>query len=95
MKTSTHPKTTKALTTIVSRYQGVITAAAAGGTRVWIMSPGTDRPAFLVRGDGRGNADLAICTDDGDRPIVFCHWADDDHYFPENWPAPIPVPNYN
>jgi hypothetical protein len=85
----------EAITKIVSRYKRLIVEAATGGSRVWIMTPGTDRPDILVRGDAHGAADLAICTEDGARQIVFSHWPDGDRYFPEKWPVPLRIPDYD
>jgi len=51
--------------------------------------------AELLRGDGGGRAQLAICTNDGDWHVIFTHWANDEYLFPENWPKAVPVPNYD
>jgi hypothetical protein len=95
MKMSPDRQTTQAITKIVTRYKRLITEAATGGSRVWIMTPGTERPDLLIRGDAHGAADLAVCAENGDRHIVFTHWPDGDRFFPEKWPAPLPVPNYD
>ena len=95
MNTTFDRQASKAITEIVSHYKQLIVEAASGGSRVWIVTPGTDRPDILVRGDAHGAADLAICTEDGDRHVVFSHWPEGDRLFPEKWPAPLRIPDYD
>ena len=95
MKTSKSPDTVRAITSIVARYDGLIAKAAANGTRIHILTPGPERPDLFVRGDARGRAVMAICTDEGDRHVVFSRWPDGDSVYPENWPEAVQIPNYD
>ena len=95
MKLNKSPDAVRAINSIVARYRGLIATAAVKGTRIHILTPGSERPDLIVRGDARGRAVMAICTDEGDRHVVFSRWPDGDAVYPENWPDGVPIPDYD
>ena len=95
MKTNNSADTVRAISSIVGRYNGLIATAAASGTRIHILTPGSERPDLFVRGDARGRALMAICTDEGDRRVIFSRWPDGDSVYPENWPEGVQIPDYD